>query len=52
MTSLKRDETRSTLSARTFLVPVAWIVALVASYWVLAEWQALPNLISNAIAAI
>ena len=51
MTSLKRDEKRANPS-RAFLMPVMWIVALVASYWVLADWQTLPNLISNAIAGI
>jgi len=51
MTSLKRDAQPASLF-RAFLVPVVWIVALVASYWVLADWQTLPGLISNALAAI
>lgn len=51
MTSRRRDENGPN-TARTYLMPLAWIVALVASYWVLADWQSLPELISSAIAAI
>lgn len=39
-------------SRRAFLVPVAWIVALLASYWLLVDWQSVPALVSAAIAAM
>ncbi|HET8995729.1 MAG TPA: hypothetical protein VFN42_03595 [Acetobacteraceae bacterium] len=52
MRSPKRDVNPSNLGFRAFVVPVAWIVALVASYWLIADWQTLPGLVSNAIAAI
>jgi hypothetical protein len=50
--SRKHDEHRSGLSARAFLVPMAWIVALLAGYWVLADWQALPGLITATFTGI
>jgi hypothetical protein len=31
-------------------VPVAWIVVLLAGYWVLVDWQSVPALISGALA--
>lgn len=52
MTSPRRDRNRSRPGARTYLAPLAWIAALMASYWVLADWQSLPELIANTIAAI
>lgn len=47
-----KHDTGNRLSPRSFLVPVMWIAALVASYLVLADWQNLPNLVSSALAAI
>lgn len=52
MRNVKHDASRSSLGFRAFLAPVAWIVALIASYWLLADWQTLPGLVSSAIAAI
>lgn len=52
MRSVNRHASRSSLGLRTFLVPVAWIVALLASYLLLADWQTVPALVSSAIAAI
>jgi hypothetical protein len=33
-------------------VPVLWIAALLASYWLIADWQALPNLIGDTFSSI
>lgn len=52
MTSSKRDQNRSRPGARAYLAPLAWIATLMASYWVLADWQSLPELIASTIAAI
>jgi hypothetical protein len=35
-----------------YAAPVAWIVLLLCGYWVISEWNALPTLISSAIATI
>ena len=49
----RRHETQSgSPGRRAFLVPVAWIVALLASYWLLMDWQSVPALMSEALAAM
>ncbi|HTB42055.1 MAG TPA: hypothetical protein VK741_00420 [Acetobacteraceae bacterium] len=48
----KHDSNSGSPGRRAFFVPVAWIVALLASYWVLVDWQTVPMLISEAFAAI
>ena len=37
---------------RGYAAPIAWIVLLLCSYWVIFEWHSLPALISSAIATI
>ena len=48
----KPTESQSGLSTRAFLMSVMWIVALLAGYWVLADWQSLPSLITTTFAAM
>jgi hypothetical protein len=38
----KKDE----LSGRAFAMPVLWILVLLAGYWVISDWQELPQIIS------
>jgi hypothetical protein len=52
MTVRRHDTQLGSPGRRAFLVPVAWIVALLACYWVLVDWQSVPVLISEAFAAI
>jgi hypothetical protein len=33
-----------------FFAPVLWIAALIGSYFIIAEWQTLPHLVSSALA--
>ena len=35
-----------------FAAPVVGVVVLIACYWVLAEWNDLPTLIDDALAAV
>ena len=35
-------------SGRTFAISVAWIVGLVISYILIADWQSLPRIVSSA----
>ncbi len=39
-------------TARAFAVSVGWILALLGSYWLIADWQAVPRLFDTALAAI
>ncbi len=39
-------------SGRQFALPVLMILGLLVSYWLLADWHALPRLISSALAAV
>jgi hypothetical protein len=52
MTGRRNDAQLGSPGRRAFLVPVAWIVALLASYWLLVDWQSVPALVSAAFAAI
>ena len=52
MTVRRHDAQLGSPGRRAFLVPVAWIAALLACYWVLVDWQSVPVLISAAFAAI
>jgi len=47
--ALSRKEMRG---GRAFAAPLFGVVFLLACYWVLAEWQDLPKLISSALAII
>ncbi len=35
-----------------YAAPVAWIVVLLLSYWLISDWNSLPGLINAAIGAI
>ena len=48
MTGRKHDVDVRSPTRHAFVVPLAWIAALLGFYWLLAEWQALPALISAA----
>ena len=52
MTERRHDAQSGSPGRRAFLVPVAWIVALLASYWLLVDWQSVPTLVSEAFAAM
>ena len=52
MTGRRHDAQLGSPARRAFLVPVAWIVALLASYWLVVDWQSVPALINEAFAAI
>jgi hypothetical protein len=49
MMPVSRKETRG---GKAFAFPLLGIVLLLACYWVLAEWQNVPTLISGAIAEV
>lgn len=48
----RKDDPTGGYSSRAYFVPVLWILALVAVYYVLADWQAVPGLIASTLAAI
>lgn len=52
MTGRRQDAQLGSAGRRAFLVPVAWIAALLASYWLVVDWQSVPALISATFAAI
>jgi hypothetical protein len=52
MMGRKHDQQNGSPGRHAFLVPVAWIVGLLASYWLVADWQSVPVLLSEALAAI
>ena len=52
MTERRHDQPPGSPGRHAFVLPLAWIVALLASYWVIADWQSVPTLISEAVAAI
>ena len=35
-----------------YVAPVAWIVVLLFSYWVISEWNTLSSLVTSTIASI
>lgn len=39
-------------SSRAFMMSIAWIVALLTGYWLMVDWQTVPVLMSEALAAI
>ncbi len=47
--AVSRKETRS---AKAFAVPLLGIALLLVCYWVLADWQELPTLMSRALASV
>ncbi len=52
MSRPKQEGNGSNPGARAFVAPVLWIAALVAGYWVIADWQSLPDLISATLPGI
>ncbi len=52
MTLRRHDLQPGSRSPRAFFVPVAWIVALLASYWLLVDWHSVPALVSATFAAM
>jgi hypothetical protein len=44
----KKDE----LSGRAFAVPVLWIIVLLAGYWLISDWQELPQILSDTLAKL
>ncbi|HEY3846323.1 MAG TPA: hypothetical protein VGL95_04335 [Acetobacteraceae bacterium] len=52
MTARRHDDHPGSPARHAFFVPVAWIFALLASYWLLVDWQSVPALISAGFAAI
>jgi hypothetical protein len=52
MTERRHDTHSGSPGRRAFLVPVAWIIGLLASYWLLVDWQSVPVLVSAAFAAM
>ncbi len=44
----KKDE----MSGRAFAVPVLWIIVLLTGYWLISDWQDLPQLFSSTIARL
>lgn len=52
MTQRRHEVQSGSPGRRAFLVPMAWIIGLLASYWLLVDWQSVPMLVSEAFAAI
>src|SRR3954469_7212954 len=47
MPGSKKEET----NGRAFAMSVLWILVLLAGYWLIADWQVLPRLISSTFGA-
>lgn len=43
---------RETYSGKAFAISVGWILLLLACYWLISDWQAVPRLINSALATI
>jgi hypothetical protein len=52
MMGRRHDTQLGSPGPRAFFTPLAWIVALLACYWLVVDWRAVPELISEALAAI
>jgi hypothetical protein len=52
MSERRQDGHSGSAGRRAFVVPVAWIVVLLACYWLAADWRAVPALLSQALATI
>jgi hypothetical protein len=33
--------------SKTFMLPLLWVVLLIATYWVLSDWESLPNVLAS-----
>jgi hypothetical protein len=44
----RKDE----LSGRAFAIPVVWIIVLLAGYWLISDWQLLPQMFSDTLAKL
>jgi len=52
MAGLRNDAHPGSAGRHAFFVPVVWIVALLACYCLVVDWQSVPALISAAFATI
>lgn len=34
-------------SGRSFMLPLLWVILLIAVYWLLSEWRSLPSLLAS-----
>lgn len=37
---------KTTPSGRNLMLPLLWVLLLIATYWLLAEWHALPHMLA------
>lgn len=44
----RKDE----FSGRAFAMPVLWIIVLLAGYWLISDWQELPQIFSATLAKL
>jgi hypothetical protein len=44
----KKDE----FSGRAFAMPVLWILVLLAGYWLIVDWETLPQLLTDTLAKL
>ncbi len=38
---------KTSTSGRSFMLPLLWVFVLIAVYWLLTEWRALPGLLAT-----
>jgi len=52
MAATHKDDQQGIFSNRAFVASVLWIVVLLGTYFVLADWHDVPSLIASTVAAI
>lgn len=52
MALARKDDHPGIFGNRAFVASVLWILVLLAAYFVLADWHAVPSLISSTLATI
>jgi hypothetical protein len=52
MTGRRQDGQSGSAGRRAFVLPVAWIVALLACYWLAVDWRTVPALLAQAVATL
>ncbi len=50
--NLGSERRRRTRQSRTQFIPFVWIAVLLASWFVIAEWQILPDVVSATLAGL
>jgi len=50
--NLGSERRRRTRQSRTQFIPFVWIAVLLASWFVIAEWQMLPDVVSATMAGL